>query len=344
MPTIKDVAREAGVSIATVSYVLNNKRHFVSEETRRVVLEAIARVGYTPNITARNLKSARTRLIGYAWHQVPEGQVNSTLDYFIYSLARAVEGAGYHLLTFTHHNNNPVPVYDELIRTQRVDAFVLSGTLIDDARVPFLMQSGFPFIAFGRSNPDWAFPYVDIDGQAGVRQATDYLLQLGHERIGIIAWPPESTTGRYRLAGYQQAMESMDMPIPPTLIYSGTDTEEAGREAVQYWQGLPADERPTAIIALSDIVAIGAMNEAARHGLVVGRDLSVIGFDDSPLAQYMKPALTTLRQPIPEVCQTLVMTLETLLSKNLPETPPQILIPPQLIIRESCHPIPPSQR
>jgi len=344
MPTIKDVAREAGVSIATVSYVLNNKRHFVSEETRRVVLEAIARVGYTPNITARNLKSARTRLIGYAWHQVPEGQVNSTLDYFIYSLARAVEGAGYHLLTFTHHNNNPVPVYDELIRTQRVDAFVLSGTLIDDARVPFLMQSGFPFIAFGRSNPDWAFPYVDIDGQAGVRQATDYLLQLGHERIGIISWRPESTTGRYRLAGYQQAMESMDMPMPPTLIYSGTDTEESGREAVQYWQGLPADERPTAIIALSDIVAIGAMNEAARHGLVVGRDLSVIGFDDSPLAQYMKPALTTLRQPIPEVCQTLVMTLETLLSKNLPETPPQILIPPQLIIRESCHPIPPSQR
>lgn len=344
MPTIKDVAREAGVSIATVSYVLNNKRHFVSEETRRIVLEAIARVGYTPNITARNLKSARTRLIGYAWHQVPEGQVNSTLDYFIYSLARAVEGAGYHLLTFTHHNNDPVPVYDELIRTQRIDAFVLSGTLINDSRVPFLMQSGFPFIAFGRSNPDWAFPYVDIDGEAGVRQATDYLLQLGHRRIGIIAWPPESTTGRYRLAGYQQAMESMGLPIPPTLIYSGTDTEEAGREAVQYWQGRPAEERPTAIIALSDIVAIGAMNEAARHGLVVGRDLSVIGFDDSPLAQYMKPALTTLRQPIPEVCQTLVMTLEMLLSKNPLESPPQTLIPPQLIIRESCHPILPSQR
>ena len=344
MPTIKDVAREAGVSIATVSYVLNNKRHFVSEETRRIVLEAIARVGYTPNITARNLKSARTRLIGYAWHQVPEGQVNSTLDYFIYSLARAVEGAGYHLLTFTHHNNDPIPVYDELIRTQRIDAFVLSGTLINDSRVPFLMQSGFPFIAFGRSNPDWAFPYVDIDGEAGVRQATDYLLQLGHRRIGIIAWPPESTTGRYRLAGYQQAMQSVGLPIPPTLIYSGTDTEEAGREAVQYWQGRPAEERPTAIIALSDIVAIGAMNEAARHGLVVGRDLSVIGFDDSPLAQYMKPALTTLRQPIPEVCQTLVMTLEMLLSKNPLESPPQTLIPPQLIIRESCHPILPSQR
>ena len=344
MPTIKDVAREAGVSIATVSYVLNNKRHFVSEETRRIVLEAIARVGYTPNITARNLKSARTRLIGYAWHQVPEGQVNSTLDYFIYSLARAVEGAGYHLLTFTHHNNDPIPVYDELIRTQRIDAFVLSGTLINDSRVPFLMQSGFPFIAFGRSNPDWTFPYVDIDGEAGVRQATDYLLQLGHRRIGIIAWPPESTTGRYRLAGYRQAMESMGLPIPPTLIYSGTDTEEAGREAVQYWQGRPAEEQPTAIIALSDIVAIGAMNESARHGLVVGRDLSVIGFDDSPLAQYMKPALTTLRQPIPEVCQTLVMTLEMLLSKNPLESPPQTLIPPQLIIRESCHPILPSQR
>jgi DNA-binding LacI/PurR family transcriptional regulator len=344
MPTIKDVAREAGVSIATVSYVLNNKRHFVSEETRRVVLEAIARVGYTPNITARNLKSAQTRLIGYAWHQVPEGQVNSTLDYFIYSLARAVESAGYHLLTFTHPNNDPVPVYDELIRTQRVDAFVLSGTLMDDARVPFLIQARFPFIAFGRSNPDWSFPYVDIDGGAGVRQATDYLLQLGHQRIAVIAWSLESTTGRYRLAGYQQAMQTAGLTIAPEWIYSGSDTEESGRMAVQYWQSLPVDQRPTAIVALSDIVAIGAMDEAARYGLVVGRDLSVIGFDDSPVAQYVKPALTTLRQPIPEVCQTLVMSLETILSKTPPESPPQILIPPQLVVRESCHPIPPSQR
>jgi len=344
MPTIKDVAREAGVSIATVSYVLNNKRHFVSEETRRVVLEAIARVGYTPNITARNLKSARTRLIGYAWHQVPEGQVNSALDFFIYSLAQAVESAGYHLLTFTHPHLDPVPVYDELIRTHRVDAFVLSGTLIDDVRVPFLMQSRFPFIAFGRSNLDWQFPYVDIDGEDGIRQATDYLLQLGHRRIGIIAWSLESTTGRYRLAGYHKAMQTAGLSVHPSLVYHGSDTEEAGKEAVQYWLRQPAHERPTAIIGLSDIVAIGVMNEAARNGLIVGRDLSVIGFDDSPLAQYMKPALTTLRQPIPDVCHTLVSVLEILLSKTAPASIPQILIPPQLVIRESCQPIPLSQR
>jgi DNA-binding LacI/PurR family transcriptional regulator len=234
-------------------------------------------------------------------------------------------------------------VYDELIRTQRVDAFVLSGTLIDDARVPFLMQARFPFIAFGRSNPDWAFPYVDIDGEAGIREATNYLIQLGHQRIGVVAWSTESTTGHYRLAGYQKAMQSAGFPIPPHFIFNGSDTEEAGRQAIQQWMTLPEDQRPTAVVALSDIVAIGAMNEATQYGLVVGRDLSIIGFDDSPVAQYVKPALTTLRQPIPEVCQTLVMSLETMLSKTPPESPPQILIPPQLVIRDSCHPILPSQ-
>src|SRR5215510_7425809 len=125
MPTIKDVAKAAGVSIATVSYVLNNKDSFVGKETRQQVLEAVERVGYRPNITARNLKSSQTRLIGYAWHEVPHDQVNPVLDRFTYHLAQAVEAAGYHLLTFTHPLHDPYPVYNEMIRTQRVDGFIL---------------------------------------------------------------------------------------------------------------------------------------------------------------------------------------------------------------------------
>jgi LacI family transcriptional regulator len=166
MPTIKDVAREAGVSIATVSYVLNNKSAFFSEGTRQQVLEAVERIGYSPNVTARNLKASETRLIGYAWHEVPYGQVNSVLDHFTYALAQAAEAAGYHVLTFTHPLHDPIPVYEDLIKTQRVDGFVLAGTIAGDERIRYLMEQGFPFVSFGRSNPGWTFPWVDTEGSA----------------------------------------------------------------------------------------------------------------------------------------------------------------------------------
>jgi DNA-binding LacI/PurR family transcriptional regulator len=333
MPTIKDVAREAGVSIATVSYVLNKKDTFVSKETRRQVLETIERIGYTPNVTARNLKSSRTRLIGYAWHEVPYDQVNPVLDRFTYYLAQAAETAGYHVLTFTHPTADPLPVYDDLIRTQRVDAFVLAGTVRDDARIRFLKEAEFPFVSFGRSNPDWDFPWVDTDGKQGVREATDYLISLGHQRIGMAGWPEESISGRFRVQGYRDALDTAGISFQPDYLVRGEHSEQSGRDALAYWCELPLDEQPTAIVAITDLVAIGIMNEAERRGLVVGRDLSVIGYDDVPMSQYLRPALTTVQQPILEIGQALMSLLESVLRQNPTE---QVLIPPRLVIRDSC--------
>jgi DNA-binding LacI/PurR family transcriptional regulator len=335
MPTIKDVAREAGVSIATVSYVLNNKNHLVSKDTWQEVMDAIQRVGYTPNITARNLKASRTRLIGYAWHEVPFDQVNPVLDRFTYYLAQAVESAGYHLLTFTHPLHDPFPVYNEMIRTQRVDAFVLSGTISDDARIRFLLDAGVPFVSFGRSNPEWDFYWVDTDGKSGVQEAVEHLIALGHRRIAMAAWPEESISGNFRLAGYCEAMNAAGLPIHPNDIVRGMHSEQAGRDALAHWMSLPQDEHPTGIIAISDLVAIGIMNEAERLGLTIGRDLSLIGFDDAPMTQYLRPALTTVQQAIPETGQALMTILEALLNKTEPEEP-HILIPPRLIVRDSC--------
>lgn len=335
MPTIKDVAREAGVSIATVSYVLNNKTALVSEQTRQQVLEIIERMGYTPNVTARNLKASQTRLIGYAWHEAPYDQVNPVLDRFIYFLAQAVEAAGYHLLTFTYPSDNPLPVYDDLIRTQRVDGFVLASTIAGDQRIPFLLEANFPFVSFGRSNPEWDYTWVDTDGLAGVRQAVNYLTSLGHRRIAMAAWPEESITGNFRLAGYVEGMKRAGLPIHPEYIVRGEHSEQAGRAAFARWCSLPPDERPTAVIAITDLVAIGVMNEAEERGLVVGRDLSVIGYDDAPLGQYLRPSLTTLQQPLREISTALIYLLEALLTKTTLPTR-HLLLPPQLIVRSSC--------
>jgi len=335
MPTIKDVAKEAGVSIATVSYVLNNKRTFYSEETRLLVLETIARIGYTPNVTARNLKASQTRLIGYAWHEVPYGQVNSVLDYFTYSLAQAAEAAGYHMLTFTHPLEDPVPVYQELIRTQRVDGFVLAGTVADDHRIRFLLDEGFPFVSFGRSNEDWDFDWVDTDGQQGVREAVEHLLHLGHQRIAMAAWPEESVSGGYRVQGYIEALQNAGIAIRPDYILRGIHSEAFGREALAYWLQLPEAEQPTAVVAVSDLIAIGVMNEARQRGLVIGESLAVIGFDDAPMGQYLTPSLSTVQQPIAEIGRELIARLETVLSKREPEHG-QLLLPPRLILRDSC--------
>jgi DNA-binding LacI/PurR family transcriptional regulator len=336
MPTIKDVAREAGVSIATVSYVLNNKTSFVSEETRRQVLETANRIGYRPNATARNLQANQTRLIGYSWHDVPQNQpMNYVMDTFTYYLAQAAEENGYHVLTFTHPRGKPTPSYHELILTGRVDAFVLAGTVADDARIRFLLDEKYPFISFGRSNPDWDFAWVDTDGTQGVCEATRYLIELGHRRIAMVAWPEESITGNYRLAGYLQATREAGLPVLPEYILRGEHTVESGRSALAQWWALPQDQRPTAMVAVSDQVAIGVMQQAEQLGLAVGQDLSVVGFDDTPVGQFLRPSLTTLQQPIPEICQALMKMLGPVLAGRLPE-PRHILLPPRLILRDSC--------
>lgn len=336
MPTIKDVAKAAGVSIATVSYVLNNKLDAVSEETRQEVWSAIKQIGYMPNVTARNLRSSQSRLIGYAWHEAPRnGYMNPILDHFTYFLAQAAEAEGYHLLTFTYPLADPLPVYDELVRTRRVDALVIASTTAHDDRIRYLQTAGVPFVSFGRSDPAWDFIWVDTDGEAGVREAVEMLIGLGHRRIAFIGWDEDSLTGRYRYQGYTSAMESAGLPSRPDDVWRGDNSEQTGAEAFRFWWNLPADERPTAIHAVSDFVALGVINEAERQGVQIGREMSLVGFDNLPLSQYLHPALTTLEQPIQTIAREVIDRLICAINRTELTQPRQLLVPPRLIVRAS---------
>lgn len=335
MPTIKDVAREAGVSIATVSYVLNNKTDSISEDTQHLVLETAKRIGYTPNVTARNLRFSQTRLIGYAWHDVPLDQVNAVMDRFTYHLAHAAENHGYHILTFTHPANSATPVYDELIRTRRLDAFVLSATEIDDPRIHLLNEAKFPFACFGRGAGDTLF--VDVDGQAGVRMAVEHLVELGHRQIAMVAWDDDATASTYRREGFKAAMQAYGLPIPDGFITYGKNDEAHGRKSFEILSQLPESQRPTAYVCSSDLEAIGVMNAADERGIIVGKDVSVVGFDDVPMSQYLRPALTTLRQPISHVAELLVTMLKARI-ENKPIEQTQHIILPELVVRASTGP------
>jgi DNA-binding LacI/PurR family transcriptional regulator len=334
MPTIRDVAKEAKVSIATVSYVLNETGS-VSDETRGRVLRAVERLGYRPSVIARGLQARESRMIGYSWRPLPPDQFHPILDKFIHSTAEAAARQNYHVLTFA----SPEPydetdVYREMVQTGRVDGFIVPNTNFDDRRIRYLLDVGFPFVAFGRANPGWEFPWVDVDGANGVEQAVSHLLELGHERIGCLAWPENSLTGSFRLDGYHRGMAAARLPVQREWILRSENSYKAAYETTGVWLSLPTARRPTAVIAMSDLMAIGVMNAAADSGLDVGRDLALVGFDDAPVTDYLRPSLTSLRQPIAQVGELTVTMLVDIVHGRNP-TPAQVLLKPRLIARDS---------
>lgn len=333
--TLKQVATRAGVSYQTISKVLNGQAQ-VSQETQDRILQAVEELGYRPNRFARNMRAGRSFMIGYSWVPTSPDQPNHILDQFLTSMVQEAVGAGYHLLPFPYQDGDKhVDDYRELIETGHVDGFVISSINFDDPRIGFLLQRGFPFVAFGRSNPDLGFCFVDVDGADGTRQEVQNLTSKGHRRIAALAWPENSRVGQDRMQGYLAAMQSAGLEIDPNWIHRGEGTFEFGYEATLQLLKLPTEQRPTAIIAFNDTQAVGAIHAAQSQGWKVGTDIAIAGFDDAPMAQYLLPPLTTVRQPIRLAGRKCVELLVNLMQGKQPEER-QILLKPELIIRASA--------
>ncbi len=332
--TIRDVAREARVSIATVSYVLNNSRS-VGPETRERVLEAARKLAYRPNITARNLQASETRLFAYTWQPSPPDHFNPILDSFLQAAVYAAAERGYRFLVFPTKNvEEELATYETLMLEGQVDGFVLSNTNLEDARVRGLLQEGFPFVAFGRSNPDWEFPCVDVDGTNGVRRAVEHLIERGHRRIGILGWPEPSLTGRFRLRGYREAMDAAGLSACDEWVRRTENRYADAYETTLDMLKAAPRERVTALVAMSDLMAAAAINAAWDAGLEQGRNLAVLGFDDSPVTRFVRPALSSVRQPIEEVGRRLVDMLVAL-CKGQPIPERSVVLQPELVVRAS---------
>lgn len=333
MPTIKDVAREAGVTSATVSYVLNNTGR-VSEATRERVLAVAHKLNYRPSVTAQNLRAGQSRIIGYAWFLELPGEWTPIMQQFFYTMSLAAERAGYHVLTFIADPQDPISSYLQLADTGRVDGFVLAHTNWDDPRIRRLMDLHIPFAAFGRANEEWDFPHVDVDGTYGMRQVTNHLLARGHERIGMITWRQPSLTGDYRCLGYLQALEEAGIKKEECWLVNVENNAGAGYQAAQQLMSLPASIRPTAIACVSDIVAIGAIQFLDQAGYCVGKDIAITGFDDTPTSAYLTPPLTSVHQPLDQVGEQVVgLLLDNL--RGVPFAQCSNLLKPSLVIRES---------
>jgi DNA-binding LacI/PurR family transcriptional regulator len=332
--TLKDVAARAGVSYQTVSKVINGQGS-VGRDTEELIWQVVADLGYRTNVTARSLRKQATGLIGYTWTPMPPDRVNPILDRFLTGTMQAAEAVGYHLMLFpSPASDEQVNVYRQLIHSGRVDGFIVASTNYDDPRIKLLLELEFPFVAFGRANPEWDFCYVDVDGRAGVRAATEHLLAEGHRAIGVIRWPGASRVGTSRFSGYQDAMQAAGIEVRTAWIAYAESTFGDGYAAAQGLLSLPPADRPTAIVAIDDNVAIGALRAAVDAGLAVGPQLGITGFDDTPGVQHLSPGLTSVRQPVLEVAQTLVPMLFQLIDGQRP-TPDKVILEPRLIVRES---------
>ena len=328
--TIRDVAALAGVSVSTVSYVLHDNP-LINVETRRRVQDAIATLGYRPNTTARNLKASETRLIGYAWHKVQDPvQRNHVLDRFLYEMAQAAEGKDYHVLTFAPADAREAEGYTDLIRTSRVDGFVLSDTTYHDPRIRRLQDLRIPFACFGRANPEWEFPYADDDGHRGVGLVVEHLLAQGHSDIAMLSWPEGNVVGDNRAQGYRDALAAAGLGARAgRLVRTPNDVAHAAQAAEAVLANRP---RPTAIVCATDIIALGVRMYLEGSGLRIGANVAVAGYDDTPVAAAL--GLTSVHQHIESIAQAVV----DLLVGEIGGRPPaeqHVLVEPRLIVRAS---------
>lgn len=322
-PTIRDVAAEAGVSVATVSNVVNGHAH-VRDATKRKVLDAIESLGYQASRAARSLPAGRSFLLAYC---LPSNETpNAALDVFLHQMVQTASEADLEVLLFRQRADDPIEPYAELLRRGGADGFVLSGIDYGDPRVEFLRERNVPFACFGRV-ADPAVDWVDVDGAAGVAAAVDHAADTGHERIVFFGWPEGSQAGDERRRGYEERLTDLGLEVLPAVTSVG-EFDLARKKAPEL-----LETGATSVICVSDTLALGLMAGLRDLGVEPGRELAVTGFDDIPAASLTAPALTSVRQPMAAVGRQLVDRLVAQLTDQtrLDST----FIEPDLIVRQS---------
>ena len=332
VPTLATVAAKAGVSRQTVSNALNSPE-LLRPETLVRVRQAIERLGYAPNQAARNLRTRTSHLIGLRFDRAVEDSANALMDRFVHSLVESTKSAGYHVLLFTAEDEDETFTgYDVLLRSAAVDAFVVTDTYRGNPQAAWLAERDVPFVAFGRpwGAPAARHPWVDVDGRAGSVLAVDHLVERGHRRIAWLGWQKGSFIGEDRRGGWTDQMAHHGLPTS-RLSARGEDTLEFGRRAAH---ALLDQEEPSAFACVSDTVAMGVLRALEERDARPGRDVAVVGFDDSIAAQVCTPGLTSVRQPLEDVAVEVVRCLQDLLAHR-PVRDPDRVLAPRLSVRAS---------
>lgn len=332
----RDVAKLAGVSRTTVSFVLNNVPGMrISEVTRQRVLDAARELDYHPDASARRLVTGRTQILAYVERQSPEQAFS---DAFMPQVLRGVHDAasssGYEVLFA------PIPLetsngrFSRLLRGRHVDGIILSGPRTDDTELRDMLETQSPIVLQGQW-PEINAASVDVDNVKAAKEATEHLIRLGHTRIGMIVHAPGTFTASIsRIQGYREALQEHGLQFNQSLVAYANYTPKSGEEALQSL--LQAGEPHTALFVSSDTIAIGVIRAAQAAGYEIPQDLAIIGFDDIPLSVYIDPPLTTMRLPAYGIGWAAAEVLIRMIEDDEEGHDTNVLLETELIIRESC--------
>lgn len=327
--TIYDVAREAGVSMATVSRVVNGNPN-VKPATRKKVLEAIERLGYRPNAVARGLASKKTTTVGVI---IPD--ISSI---FFAELARGIEDIAtmykYNIILCNSDQNKDKEIH--LINTlleKQVDGIVFMGGQITEEHAEQFKRSPVPVVLAATLDSNKEIPSVNIDYKQAVYDAITNLIEKGHSRIGMLSGTLDDPINGYqKFAGYREAIESAGLTFEEGLVVIGDYTYDSGIEAMNTF--LELEDKPTAIFASTDEMALGIIHAAQDHGFSVPDDYEVLGFDNTRLAVMVRPTLSTVVQPIYDIGAVSMRLLTKYMNKE-EVTDHIVVLPHRIEFRQS---------
>lgn len=327
--TIYDVAREANVSMATVSRVVNNNPN-VKPQTRKKVFEAIEKLGYRPNAVARGLASKKTTTVGVV---IPD--ISNAI---FAEVARGIEDIAnmYHyniiLCNADKRKDKEIRVINTLLEKQ-VDGLVFMGGAVTEEHIQAFKTSSVPIVLCATTDENETYPAVDIDHEAAASDAVQALIDAGHKRIAMISGSLEDPSiGYARFQGYKRTLEKAGLKLDESLVRIGNYRYESGVETTKYFLELP--EKPTAIFAANDEMAIGAIHAIQDAGLSVPEDISVISVDNVRMASMVRPQLSTVAQPMYDIGAVSMRLLTKLMNKEAVDHH-RVLLPHELIERQS---------
>lgn len=326
MPTIQDVAKKAGVSVATVSRVINNPA-IVTEKTRLKVEQVITNLNYEPSVLGRNLRTSESRLL--------LALIPSISNPFYNEIINGIEDIaieqGYNiLLCATDSNPNKEDIYFNLLKSKLADGIISMDPTVNRTKL-LELASKYPVIQCSEYDEDGSISYVTINNELAAYHAVRHLIKIGHTKIALINSHKKYLYARERRQGFEKALQEFNLSINPDWIYN-TDSLgfEQGQQAMRHL--LTLSDRPTAVFAVSDILAIGALKEININGLHVPNDIAIIGFDKISFSNMTHPTLTTISQPGYKMGST---SATMLINKIKGKEVTSVILDHELVIRES---------